>query len=105
MVREQFSVIGVASCAGVRLAQLLGIGFINELAAQLDAIRAQIADGDDAIVAAGNARELQHSRHVMDTRDAADADGADVNAIRGCSSAENRVGNDGRKSGGNRSGE
>ncbi len=74
-------------------------------AGQADTLLTKIADGHNAIVAAGDAGKLQHSRHVVPARDAAHADGADGDAVGGRGGAEDRAGNDGGKSGGKGAGD
>ena len=102
LVGEEFAVIGVAARAGVGLAQFFRVGVIHKLLAELDALLTEIANRHNAIVAAGDAGELQHSRHVVPARDAAHANRPNVDAVGRRGGAEDRAGNDSGKSGGKR---
>ncbi len=99
-VGEQLVVIAVAGNAVVGLAGFLCVEIVDELFAVFDTMSIEVADGHDA-----GAVELHDAGHVVHAGDAADADGADIDAFAGRELAEDRGGNDGGESGSRSGGE
>ena len=75
-VGEEFAIVVVAGDAVVGLAGLFGVVAVDEGLAQFNAVRVEIADRDDVGLIV-----LPDARQVVAARDAADADGAYVDAI------------------------
>jgi hypothetical protein len=78
--------------AGVIAAGLFGIGVVDKRLAGGDAIAVQVADRDDLGMVVFESLE-----HVVDARDASDADGGDRDAIAGRVLAEDAGGHDCRR--------
>ena len=93
-VCKQVVIVGVACDAIVGLAELGGVGFVDELFAIFDTIGVEVANGDDAGIVYG-----EDVGHVMDARDAPHADGADVDLLAGRVLAEKARRNNGREAG------
>src|SRR3954463_6251507 len=75
-IGQELAVIRIPGYAVVRLPRLLPVGLVDQLFASFDPFAIEIADGNDA----GHV-VLPDARQIVPSRDAADADGADVDAL------------------------
>jgi hypothetical protein len=89
LVGEQFAVVVVGGDAVVGLARLFGIDAVDVVDGVLDAVPVDVADRHDAGVGV-----FDRLGHVVVARDAAGADGADVEPVAGGVLAHDAGGDD-----------